>query len=60
MTLDTIIGSDTTVTFLIPLVALLTSFRCRKESIWNFSVLQRLVLQILLFVGTEKDGNVIH
>jgi hypothetical protein len=44
MTLDTIIAFNTTVAFVLPLVALLTSSPTmwHKEHLWNFSVLQRV------------------
>jgi hypothetical protein len=45
MTLDTIVSFDTTVAFVIPLAALLTSpMLWHKEHLWNFSVLQRVHL----------------
>jgi hypothetical protein len=44
MSLDTIVASDTIVLFVVPLVALLTSWPVmwRKEHLWNCSVLQRV------------------
>jgi hypothetical protein len=50
MTLYTSVASDIIVSFVIPLVALLTSspVMWREEHLWNFSVLERVHLSNLV------------
>jgi hypothetical protein len=52
MTLDTIVAFDNVVVFVIPLVALLTSWPVmwRKEHLWNFSALKRGPLSNLVTI----------
>jgi hypothetical protein len=64
MTLDTIVVFDSTVAFVIPLIALLTSMPVmwHEEHLWNFSVLQgvhlsSLVCKILLTSKSIKRNG---
>jgi hypothetical protein len=54
MTLDTTVAFDTMITFIILLVALLTSMPVmwrEKKNIWNFGVLQSSPFQSFKFVS---------
>jgi uncharacterized membrane protein len=52
MTLNAIDAFDTIVAFEIPLVAILTTkpVMWREEHLWNFSVLQRVLLSIVVII----------